>query len=60
MSFPATGMETAYRNNLKDVAKMLRTKHQENYMVGHNVHCLLCTLSVLTVMYMQGFFQVFK
>ena len=33
MSFPATGMESAYRNNLKDVAKMLKTKHEENYMV---------------------------
>ena len=33
MSFPATGMESTYRNSLKDVAKMLKTKHQENYMV---------------------------
>ena len=38
MSFPATGMESAYRNSLKDVAKMLKTKHQENYMV-HAYHC---------------------
>lgn len=34
MSFPASGVESAYRNNLKDVAKMLKTKHEENYMVG--------------------------
>lgn len=34
MSFPATGMESTYRNSLKDVAKMLKTKHQENYMVN--------------------------
>ena len=33
MSFPATGVESAYRNNLKDVAKMLKTKHEDNYMV---------------------------
>ncbi len=34
MSFPATSVvESAYRNNLKDVAKMLKTKHQDNYMV---------------------------
>jgi len=33
MSFPATGLETTYRNDMKDVAKMLKTKHQENYMV---------------------------
>lgn len=33
MSFPATGMESTYRNSLKDVAKMLEIKHQENYMV---------------------------
>lgn len=34
MSFPATGMQSAYRNSLKDVAKMLKTKHQESYMVS--------------------------
>ena len=33
MSFPASGVESAYRNNLKDVAKMLKTKHEDNYMV---------------------------
>ncbi len=34
MSYPASGVESTYRNNLKDVAKMLRTKHQESYMVS--------------------------
>lgn len=34
MSYPASGVESTYRNNLKDVAKMLKTKHQENYMVS--------------------------
>ena len=33
MSFPASGVESAYRNNLKDVAKMLKSRHDENYMV---------------------------
>ncbi|XP_046860146.1 tensin-1-like isoform X2 [Xenia sp. Carnegie-2017] len=33
MSFPATGLETTYRNNLKDVAKLLKKNHQENYLV---------------------------
>ena len=33
MSFPATGVESAYRNNLKDVAKMLKSRHDDNYMV---------------------------
>ncbi|XP_065889210.1 tensin-2-like isoform X2 [Dysidea avara] len=33
MSFPATGLETTYRNDMKDVAKMLKTKHQDNYMI---------------------------
>lgn len=33
MSFPATGLETTYRNDLKDVAKMLKKKHQDNYLV---------------------------
>lgn len=42
MSFPASGVETAYRNNLKDVAKMLKTKHQENYMVLH------CSIAIST------------
>jgi tensin len=34
MSFPATGLETTYRNDLKDVAKLLKKKHQENYLVS--------------------------
>jgi hypothetical protein len=34
MSFPATGLETTYRNNLGDVAKLLQTKHQDKYMVS--------------------------
>jgi len=34
MSFPATGLETTYRNNLRDVAKMLQSKHQDKYMVS--------------------------
>jgi len=34
MSFPASNVvESTYRNSLKDVAKMLKTKHQDNYMV---------------------------
>eukprot|EP00911_Craspedida_sp_UC1_P002631 UC1_evm1s1938 len=33
MSFPATGLEAAYRNNLNDVAAMLKTKHGDNFMV---------------------------
>jgi tensin len=33
MSFPASGLESTYRNSLKDVAKMLQSKHQNNYMV---------------------------
>ncbi len=35
MSFPATGVESAYRNNLKDVAKMLKSRHDDNYMVSY-------------------------
>ena len=48
MSFPATGMESTYRNSLKDVAKMLKTKHQENYMVNclHTVFLSLLPLLV--------------
>ena len=37
MSFPGSGLETTYRNDLKDVAKMLKTKHQQNFMVGYRV-----------------------
>ncbi len=52
MSFPASGVESAYRNNLKDVAKMLKTKHQENYMVllgyirGWRVPIIISTIKV--------------
>ena len=34
MSFPASGLESTYRNDLKDVAKMLERRHSKNYMVG--------------------------
>ena len=33
MSFPASGVESVYRNCLRDVAKMLMNKHGENYLV---------------------------
>ena len=33
MSFPASGLESAYRNNLEDVATMLQEKHGQKYMV---------------------------
>nr|XP_058962535.1 tensin-1-like isoform X3 [Pocillopora verrucosa] len=33
MSFPASGLETTYRNNLREVAKMLQTNHGDKFMV---------------------------
>ncbi|XP_073230713.1 tensin-3-like isoform X8 [Porites lutea] len=33
MSFPASGLETTYRNNLREVAKLLQKNHQDKYMV---------------------------
>ena len=33
MSFPASGLESAYRNSLADVASMLHQKHGNKYMV---------------------------
>ena len=33
MSFPHEDQETLYRKSLNDVAKMLKSKHGENYMV---------------------------
>lgn len=33
MSFPGSGLETTYRNNLREVAKMLQSNHQDKYMV---------------------------
>ena len=48
MSFPGSGLETTYRNDLKDVAKMLKTKHQENFMVGYRV-CYHSDVSLLDV-----------
>ena len=58
MSFPASGMESAYRNSLKDVAKMLKTKHQESYMVRqisllheYAVHRSTCTILDVHIRY---------
>lgn len=34
MSFPASGLETTYRNNLREVAKMLQTNHGDKFMVS--------------------------
>lgn len=33
MSFPSKGLEATYRNNLNDVARMLKMKHKDSYMV---------------------------
>ncbi len=33
MSFPYEGHEAEYKNSAKDVAKMLKSKHADNYMV---------------------------
>ena len=38
MSFPGSGLETTYRNNLREVAKMLQTNHQDKYMVSGGSH----------------------
>lgn len=35
MSFPGSGLETTYRNNLREVAKLLQKNHQDKYMVQH-------------------------
>ena len=57
MSFPATGMAAAYRNNLKDVARMLQTKHEDNYMVGS---CCVAGQSISkNVRYCYGFFYMY-
>ena len=33
MSFPASGLEAAYRNKLNDVAELLESKHKDKYLV---------------------------
>ena len=33
MSFPAQGIEAAYRNKVKDVANLLESKHQDKYLI---------------------------
>ncbi|XP_038047142.1 tensin-like isoform X4 [Patiria miniata] len=33
VSFPAGGLEAQYRSNLRDVVRMLRSKHQDKYVV---------------------------
>ena len=33
MAFPASGLETAYRNSIKDVSKFLEEKHTNSYLI---------------------------
>lgn len=33
MAFPASGIETLYRNNIKDVSKFIKEKHKTNYLI---------------------------
>ncbi|XP_063676189.1 tensin-1-like isoform X3 [Bolinopsis microptera] len=33
MSYPAQGLEAAYRNKLKDVAELLESKHKDKYLI---------------------------
>jgi hypothetical protein len=33
MSYPASGVESAYRNNIQSVAQFLNTKHKDQYLV---------------------------
>ena len=40
MSFPHEDQETLYRKSLNDVAKMLKSKHGENYMVSSKRSCI--------------------
>ena len=35
MSIPATGIHAAYRNHVRDVAALLKKRHQDHYLVGH-------------------------
>ena len=44
MSFPGSGLETTYRNNLREVAKMLQSNHQDKYMVRTLLVILRCAL----------------
>ena len=33
MSLPASGFHAAYRNHVRDVATLLKKKHQDHYLV---------------------------
>jgi protein-tyrosine phosphatase len=33
MAFPADGVEATYRNHIDDVAELLRTNHQNHYLI---------------------------
>lgn len=33
MAFPASGLETAYRNSIKDVSRFLTERHSANYLI---------------------------
>lgn len=33
MSFPAEGLETLYRNDIEEVARLIEKRHTQNYLV---------------------------
>lgn len=33
MAFPATGIETVYRNDIKEVSQFIKEKHHNNFLV---------------------------
>lgn len=39
--FPKSETDATYKNNLRDVTRMLRTKHGSNYMVSRSFGCLV-------------------
>lgn len=41
VSFPRGCSEEVYSHNLKDVTRMLKSKHADNYLVGATFKCAL-------------------
>ena len=60
MSFASEEHETTYKYNLKEVTRMLKTKHGDNYMVRKCSDLMLSTLDkIFSRPYLKYFFLFF-
>lgn len=62
VSFPRGCSEDIYAHNLKDVTRMLKSKHADNYLVSARARVSVCRLRRRTVLMsvLTGFLQLLK